>query len=117
MGNNLNFKTINPPEWYCSETLLVYTEWSKREYSLNTNNINKNQKLVVREEKILKQKQNKPSTLLEITKMRIMYAPVSQLVLGSSLASNTVKYGYGLSYCQYIHYKHLILHLIVPSSS
>jgi hypothetical protein len=32
----------------------------------------------VREEKILKQKQNKPDTLLEIAKIRNMYAPISR---------------------------------------
>ena len=45
---------------------------------MNADNINKQHKLVAREEKILKQKQNKPGTLLEITKMRTMYAPVSR---------------------------------------
>jgi hypothetical protein len=45
---------------------------------MNTNNINKQQKLVGREEKILQQKQNKPGTLLEITKRRTMYAPASR---------------------------------------
>ena len=65
MGNNLSFKTIRPPERYCSETLLVYTVSSKWEYIMNANNINKQQKLVVREKEILKQNQNKPSTFLE----------------------------------------------------
>jgi hypothetical protein len=46
---------------------------------MNANNINKQQKLVAREEKILKRKQNKPGTLLEITRMRKMYAPVSRI--------------------------------------
>ncbi len=47
---------------------------------MNENNINKQHKLVVRQEKIprLRQNQNKPGTLSEITKMRKMYAPVSQ---------------------------------------
>ena len=78
MGNNLSFKTIRPPERYCSETLLVYTVSSKWEYIMNANNINKQQKLVSREEKMLKRKQNKPGTLLEITKIRNMYPPVSR---------------------------------------
>jgi hypothetical protein len=50
MGNNLNFKTIR----------------------------NKQQKPVVREEKILKRKKDKPGMLLEITKIRNVYAPVSR---------------------------------------
>jgi hypothetical protein len=41
--------------------------------------MNKQEKLVAREEKILKRKQNKPGNLLEITRMRIMYAPVSRI--------------------------------------
>jgi hypothetical protein len=44
---------------------------------MNTNNINKQQKPVEREEKILKQKQNKPGTILEITKLRNMCVSVS----------------------------------------
>jgi hypothetical protein len=46
---------------------------------MNANNINKQQKPIAREDKILKRKQNKPVTLLEITRMRIMYAPVSRI--------------------------------------
>jgi hypothetical protein len=46
---------------------------------MHANNIKKQQKLVVREEKILKRKQNKPFTILEIMRMRIMYAPVSRI--------------------------------------
>jgi hypothetical protein len=43
----------------------IYTVSFKWEYIMNANNINKQQKLVVREKKILKQNQNKPSTFLE----------------------------------------------------
>jgi hypothetical protein len=43
---------------------------------MNANNINKQQKLEAREEKIPKRKQNKPGTLLEITQIRNMYTPV-----------------------------------------
>ena len=39
-------------------------------------NVNKQEKLVATEEKILKLKQNKPGTLSEITKIRNMYAPI-----------------------------------------
>jgi intein-encoded DNA endonuclease-like protein len=51
---------------------------------MNANNINKQQKLVVREEKILKWKQNKHGTFLEISRMRIMHAPVSRIFDGWS---------------------------------
>jgi hypothetical protein len=57
---------------------------SKREYSMNANNINKQHKLVVREEKILKKEQDKPGTLLEFTKMRTMHAPASRRFDGLS---------------------------------
>jgi hypothetical protein len=76
---------------------VIYVVSSEREYNMNANNINKQQKTIAREDKILKRKQNKPVTLLEITRMKIMYAPVSRIFYelllvvrcGMKLVSNT----------------------------
>ncbi len=76
---------------------MIYVVSSEREYNMNANNINKQQKTIAREDKILKRKQNKPVTLLEITRMKIMYAPVSRIFYelllvvrcGMKLVSNT----------------------------